>query len=195
MKIRLAVLEDSGALRNLYAQYIDTPVTFEYVLPTQIEFAGRMQSSMEQYPYLVCEEAGRIVGYAYAHRYMERAAYQWNAELSIYLDKNFTSRGLGKKLYAALIELLKLQGIKTVYAGVTLPNVKSEGLHRALGFQQLGIYHHTGYKCGKWHDVAWFAKSISSCERQPEPVTPFSSVPKKQITALLQKESQTNDKA
>ena len=102
MKIRFAEERDSETLRKIYGQYIDTPVTFECELPGEREFAERIRNIAAFYPYLVCEEAGRILGYAYAHRQKERAAYQWNAELSVYLDQAAVSRGIGKKQYRAL---------------------------------------------------------------------------------------------
>ena len=87
-----------------------------------MEFTERIYNISKGYPYIVCEdEEGAIIGYAYAHRHMEREAYQWNAELSIYIDRTFISKGIGKKLYCILIEILKLQGIRTVYGCVTLP--------------------------------------------------------------------------
>ncbi|MBQ4132137.1 MAG: N-acetyltransferase, partial [Desulfovibrionaceae bacterium] len=101
MLIRFAEPGDSAALLKIYNQYMATPVTFEYVLPSTEEFAERIASISKDYPYLVCEcRDGKVVGYAYAHRALLRAAYQWNAEMSVYLDRNFTSRGLGKRLYA-----------------------------------------------------------------------------------------------
>ena len=138
MGIRFAKSEDAKNLLNIYEQYIDTPITFEYVLPTIEEFAGRIGQIGAFYPYLICEDGGQAIGYAYGHRAMERAAYQWNAELSIYLDQNSTSKGLGKCLYAQLIDILKLQGIRNVYGCVTIPNEKSEGLHLAMGFKKSG---------------------------------------------------------
>ena len=121
MEIRFAAEADAPALLAIYAQYIETGITFEYQLPTREEFARRIRDFGGTYPYLVCEENGCIVGYAYAHRQAERAAYQWNAELSVYLDRSCTSRGLGRRLYGALIDILRLQGIRTVYGCVTVP--------------------------------------------------------------------------
>lgn len=125
---------------SIYAQYIETTITFEYTLPTEQAFSERIASISSVYPYLVCEEGGRAVGYAYAHRQMEREAYQWNAELSIYLDPSVTSKGLGRKLYGVLMEVLKLQNIKTVYGVVTQPNLKSEKLHLSMGFTRAGFF-------------------------------------------------------
>lgn len=189
MKIRLAAVSDNQALRKIYAQYIETPITFECALPTAGEFADRIAQISRDYPYLVCEDGGMIIGYAYAHRQMEREAYQWNAELSVYMDRSYTSKGLGKKLYLILMEILKLQGIRTVYGGVTVPNEKSEGLHLSLGFKTLGTYRHTGYKCGKWHDVTWFEKEIAPYNSNPEPIRPVHEITEKKINDLIQRYS------
>lgn len=187
MSIRLAAIKDVPSILKIYEQYIDTAITFEYNLPTEAEFAERLKNIYTIYPYLVSEEAGCIIGYAYAHKPMEREAYQWNAELSIYIDRSFVSKGHGKKLYTALIELLKLQGIKTVYGGVTVPNEKSERLHIGLGFKLLGTYHNTGYKCGAWHDVSWYEKQISAYDTEPDKVVPICNIPQEQVIETLDK--------
>ncbi len=93
MGIRMATAADTAELLAIYGQYIDTPITFEYELPTQAEFSARIAGILAEYPYLVWEEDGRILGYGYAHRHMERAAYQWNAELSVYLDRSPEDKG------------------------------------------------------------------------------------------------------
>lgn len=187
MQIRLACIEDSDTLRAIYAQYIDTPVTFEYRLPPREEFARRVAAIIQTYPYLVWEEAGQIKGYAYAHRQMEREAYQWNAELSIYLDREYTSRGMGKKLYGILMDILRIQGICTVYGGVTLPNERSEGLHCALGFRLLGIYRQTGFKCGAWQDVGWFEKQIAPYPPDPAPIRSIEDISAQELQAAIQR--------
>lgn len=185
MKLRFAAPADSGALLAIYGQYIDTPVTFEYVLPSGEEFARRVEDISRDYPYLVCEDGGKLVGYAYAHRQMERAAYQWNAELSVYLDREYTARGLGKKLYGCLMELLRLQGVRTVYGVVTVPNEKSEGLHRAMGFHTMGVCRSTGYKSGAWHDVALFEKAIAPYDRDPAPFRLIRELPEERLADIL----------
>ena len=95
--------------------------------------------------------------------------------------------GLGKKMYGVLLEMLKLQGIKTVYGCVTLPNIKSENLHKSLGFNEVGIYKNTGYKCGKWHDVAWFEKAIASYDIEPKPIISINEISKGQLDLIMQK--------
>ena len=130
MILRFVTPQDCPALLDIYAQYIDTGVTFEYDLPTREEFTARISGICRDYPYLVCQEGDRVLGYAYAHRVWERAAYQWNAELSVYLAPDAVGKGLGKKLYAALEDLLRLQGVLTVYGLVTLPNPPARGSTR-----------------------------------------------------------------
>lgn len=184
MRIRFATEEDAKKLLQIYEPYLDTPVTFEYTLPTVEEFRERIRTITACYPYLVCEEGDRTIGYAYGHRAMERAAYQWNAELSIYLNPEDTSRGLGKQLYTRLIEILKLQGVRNVYGCVTVPNEKSERLHLSLGFRKAGVWQNTGFKCGKWQDVAWFEKAIQAYGR-PEPLRSVWEIPGEELEHLL----------
>lgn len=186
LKIRFVEPGDCDALLALYAQYIDTAVTFETVLPSRETFAQRIAEITRAYPYLVCEEKGKRIGYAYAHRHMQRDAYQWNAELSVYLDRDFTGQGIGKKLYLTLMELLKVQGIKTVYAGVTIPNEKSEKLHATLGFTQIGVYHNAGYKAGQWRSVSWFEKQISPYNKNPLPFRPLCEFSRQELERILQ---------
>ena len=162
MNLRFADEHDAAACLAIYAQYIDTSITFETALPSEDEFAGRIRSYGAVYPWLIAEEEGKILAYAYAHRAQERAAYDWNAELSVYVSKNAAGRGLGTRLYRALLALLKEQGVRTAYGVVTMPNDASAALHRKLGFGLLGTYHNTGYKNGRWRDVVWFEKHIGS---------------------------------
>lgn len=192
MEIKFVSKQDCSAILNIYSQYICTPITFEYLLPPKSEFARRIENISAQYPYLACVDGGHIVGYAYAHRQMERPAYQWNAELSIYMDQAYTSKGFGRTLYGTLIKILQLQGVKTVYGGVTLPNEKSENLHLSVGFKRIGIYRNTGYKNGKWHDVAWFEKQISPYEINPSPFIPISDIPQSTLYDIIKGTSTIN---
>ena len=173
IKVRLAGTGDVPQLLKIYEQYIDTPITFEYTLPTRQDFTKRILSLTKDYPYLVCEKQGRLVGYAYAHRHMEREAYQWNAELSIYLGRPYTSQGIGKRLYCALIELLEKQGVKNL----------------GLGFSCLGVYRRTGFKCGQWRDVAWFGKEIGPYTQEPTPLKSISDLSSEYLNMILQKYS------
>lgn len=185
-RIRPAREEDARALLAIYEPYVrETAVTFEEETPTPEEFLGRIRAVSADYPYLVCEADGAVIGYAYAHRQMERASYRWNAELSVYLERSARRRGLGTALYGALLELLRLQRIQNVYAGVTVPNPGSERLHESMGFRQLGVYRRTGYKCGGWHDVAWYEKGIGGHELGPAPFVPFRELAPEAVDTVL----------
>ena len=187
MELRLASPEDAPALLAIYENYIHTPITFEAVLPTAAEFARRIGDTLKEYPYLVLEEAGKPIGYAYCHRQRERAAYGWNGELSVYLAPEARGRGLGALLYTQLMELLSLQNVKTVYAYVTLPNPASEALHKNLGFVLSGVDQNTGYKNGSWHNVACYSKAIGSYDLPPAPVIPSPALSKERVEAVLKR--------
>lgn len=162
INLRLAKLEDAQEILDIYSPYIEhTNITFEYEVPSLIEFQKRMAIIMNKYPFIVAVENDIIIGYAYAHEHMERAAYQWNVETSIYISDKNLHRGVGSLLYGRLIDILKLQNVKNVYACVTLPNDNSEKIHNAFGFQLVGRFHKSGYKFGTWHDVGWFELHIS----------------------------------
>lgn len=185
MKIRLVKPSDCKQILEIYHQYINTEITFEDELPSENDFLKRIEEINEFYPYLILEEKEKIIGYAYAHRLRERAAYQWIAELSIYFDKNSTSKGYGKILYEKLLQCLKLQGIKTVYGCVTMPNEKSENLHEKLGFKNVGRFTKAGYKNGKWLDIVWFEKNLSPCEINPQDVVPIHKTNQDELEKIL----------
>jgi len=157
IKLRLAKLEDAQDILDIYIPYInDSNVTFEYAAPSLNDFENRMKIIMKNYPYIVAVCNEKIVGYAYAHKHMERAAYQWNVETSIYVKADLKHQGIGTLLYRKLLAILKVQNVQNVYGCVTLPNENSEKMHYAFGFQLVGKFHNTGYKFGEWHDVGWF---------------------------------------
>ncbi len=176
--------QDAADVLAVYAPYItNTVITFEYEVPSVDEFRNRIRTISADYPYFVCEVEGQIVGYAYAHRHMERAAYQWNAELSIYINQEFTHKGLGKVMYATLIRLLQLQGVRHAYGCVTFPNEKSQQMHEALDFALLGVFPKAGYKMGEWRSIAWYGKEILPLDASPEP---FRSIHEVDEWAILQ---------
>lgn len=185
MKLRFAVPEDVPALLAIYEPYIHTTVTFEYELPGQEEFSRRVTSIAQKYPYLAVVNGGDILGYAYAHPIAERAAYGWGAELSIYFRQDASGKGLGRRLYRVLMELLRLQGVRTVYGLVASPNPASEALHRGLGFDLVGVQKNAGYKNGGWIDLLWFEKAIAAYDRDPAPVIPVGQLEQVQVQAIL----------
>ena len=187
MKIRFATESDALALLEIYNQYIDTTVTFEYVLPSEAEFQRRIHEFSELYPYLVCEEEGKIIGYAYAHRAFERAAFQWDAEVSIYLDKDARGKGLGKRMYAVLLELLKEQGVITVYSLISTPHPRSEKLHLDMGFELIGVHKNTGYKAGKWCDISWYQLLLHEYVAAPVPITSIHELDSEKVKEIMEK--------
>jgi L-amino acid N-acyltransferase YncA len=168
--IRLATEADAAQILEIYAPFCrGTTVSFETEPPTLAEVRRRIAKTLAAFPWLVCDDDGRILGYAYASTHRERAAYVWSVEVSVYVREGRRRRGLGRALYTSLFAILRLQGYRNALAGVTLPNPGSEGLHGALGFQPVGIYRHIGYKGGGWHDVAWSQLTLREPESDPGP--------------------------
>ncbi len=186
MQIRFATKDDSKALLRIYKQYINTPYTFEYKLPDEKEFARRIEKIGETYPFLVCEKDGEVVGYAFAFRQLMRDAYQWDADVAVYFDDAYTSQGLGKLLYTAIIEILKLQGVIIVSERVSIPNEKSVKLLESLGFTKLGEAPKAGYKCGHWIDEALYERAILPYSDKPKPIIPIKDVPKNDIDDVIE---------
>ena len=184
--IRFATIEDAEAILAIYAEYIiNTGVTFEIEVPTIEEFRERMRRITEQFPWLVCEIDGEIAGYAYGSKHGERAAYRWSADLSVYIDEKFHRRGIASALYRAVMELLRLQGYYTVYAGVSTPNEKSEAFHGAFGFRNLGEFKNVGYKLGMWRGVAWYEMPLSEYVAEPAETTAIGELRKQTDCAEL----------
>lgn len=186
MRVREATVGDAAGVLAVYAPYIrDTAITFETAVPSVAEFAARMGAVIGDYPYLVMEEAGAIAGFAYAHRLGERAAYVWNAELSVYLAPACTGRGWGSALMKAVIELLALQGVRNVYSLVTVPNEPSRRAHGKLGFEVMGVQRRAGFKQGAWHDVAWLHRALGPFAGEPAPRVPLGEVDGAAVRAIL----------
>lgn len=187
IKFRLADVSDTKEILDIYAPYItDTAITFEYDIPSIEEFRGRIEHISLEYPYVVCTYKDEIIGYAYAHRYGERAAFQWDVELSIYLDMNFKSLEIGKILYNKVIEILKLQNVQNIYACITSANDKSIKFHEKMGFEFIGIFKDTGYKFDKWYDITWFGMRVKDKNEKPAKVKNIKDIDFKDISAILE---------
>jgi L-amino acid N-acyltransferase YncA len=160
--VRDAVPSDARRCAEIYAPYVrDTVISFETEPPTAADMAGRIAEAQRDHAWLVLEDdGGTVIGYAYGGPFMSRAAYRWSATVSVYLDGARRGSGGGRALYEALAERLGERGIRTLLAGVALPNEPSEGLHRALGFEPVGTYRRVGWKHGRWHDVGWFQREL-----------------------------------
>jgi phosphinothricin acetyltransferase len=147
---------------DIYTPIIqNTATSFEFELPTNQQFLLRVSNIQNHFPWLVCTKDSGLTGYAYAGPHRGRKAYQWSAELSVYIDPKFHRLGIARALYTALIEILKLQGYFTVLAGISLPNENSVSFHESLGFTPIGVYHNIGYKFNRWHSVGWWQYAVS----------------------------------
>lgn len=165
---RDATAADAVACAMIYAPYVrETAVSFELEPPTPAEMAARIAAAQEGHAWLVLEEDGRVVGYAYANRFSARPAYRWSCEVSVYLDRGRQRSGGGRQLYAALFARLAGRGFRRVFAGMSLPNDASAGFHRALGFEPVGVYRRVGWKLGAWRDVAWVQLTIADGDDPP----------------------------
>jgi L-amino acid N-acyltransferase YncA len=171
--VRIAREDDAGAVAAIYAPYVrDTVISFEDVPPSPDEMRGRMSRTLATHPFLVFEDDGSVVAYAYATPHKERAAYRWSVDVTVYAMQEVHRRGVGRALYTALFEILSRQGFHSAFAGITLPNEKSVGLHEAMGFRHAGAYVETGFKFGAWRDVGWWRRPIASGPPRGEPI-PF----------------------
>lgn len=161
MPIRVATVRDVPAILAIYRPYIEqTAITFEYDVPSEDEFRARFLSVSAVGPWLVWEEQGEILGYAYGAPAFERKAYAWCADLSIYLKPSAFGRGIGRALYEKTEALLQAQGYRVLYALVTSANQPSVAFHKALGYRETANFPHCGYKLGKWHGVMWLEKDV-----------------------------------
>jgi len=172
--IRLATPQDAAAVQAIYAPYCEaSAISFEDVAPTVEQTAERMASVSAQFPWLVCEIDRQVVGYVYACRHRERAAYRWAVDVAVYVDSTYHRRGIGRALYTSLIALVRQQGYVKAYAGITLPNPGSVGVHETVGFRRVAVYRGVGFKLGQWRDVGWWELALapeSAHPREPRPV-------------------------
>jgi L-amino acid N-acyltransferase YncA len=159
--IRAATEADAPALLAIYSPFVEeTAVSFETVVPGVDEFAARIAKTVAGWQWLVATLNSRCVGYAYGSTHRERLAYRWSTEVSAYVHPEFQRKGVGRALYLHLFEDLASKGYCNAYAGVALPNAASVALHREVGFEPVGIFRSVGRKFGKWHDVAWYQKTL-----------------------------------
>ena len=186
LSFRFATENDAEKILAIYKPYVEnTTITFEYNVPTIEKFRERIREILKDYPYIVCEYGNEIVGYAYAHRIWSRAAYQWDAELSIYTNEKYAGNGIGKKLYGILLEILKLQNVVNVYGLLTYPNKSSEKLHNYFGFKKVAFFENVGFKFGKWIGVTWFEKAINPYFENPDSIKRISEIDESEIKKIL----------
>ena len=186
--IRLANEKDAEGILAIYSPYIEnTSFTFETEVPAVKAFAERINNYLVNWPWLVFEIDGKIAGYAYGAKYRERTAYQWCVESSVYIHDDFQRSGVARALYMALIDILKAQGFRNVYAVINLPNEKSVSFHESCGFKYFATYEKVGYKLGKWKNVGWWELVINEYTDEPAAPIKFSELNKEFLPALFYK--------
>lgn len=177
VNIRFAHILDANAILKIYAPFVVySTITFEYDIPSIEEFEDRIEEYTKNYPWLVCEIEGKIVGYAYASRYRSREAYDWVTEVTVYVDEEYQGFGIATALYTGLLNILTEQGYYMAYACITRPNNKSESFHEMMNFKEVGVFHNAGYKLNQWLDVVFYEKRL--LKKTDEPMKP------KEIEAL-----------
>jgi phosphinothricin acetyltransferase len=161
LHIRDAASADTEALLAIYRPFVvETTVSFELTPPSAAEFEQRIAAAQSKWAWLVAEQGGELIGYAYGSSFRSRAAYQWSVETSAYVHAAHHGRGVGKALYTRLLSVLAEKGYCTAYAGITLPNEPSVRLHKSLGFADVGVFRRAGRKFGGWHDVSWWQREL-----------------------------------
>lgn len=160
--IRCAATVDALAMRAIYAPIVEmTAISFEEVPPTVEEMAERVETTLRSFPYLVAENGGRVVGFAYASQHRTRAAYRRSVDVTVYVAEHARGVGVGRALYGALLPMLTERGFHAAFGGIALPNPGSVALHEAMGFEHVGVYREVGFKLGRWHDVGWWQRLLS----------------------------------
>ena len=184
IRIRVATAEDAPALLAIYAPYVEgTAITFEYAVPSAEEFRSRIRQTLRQYPYLVAQRQGAIVGYAYAGPFHQRAAYRWGVETTVYVRQDQKRQGIGRALYEALERVLAAQHILNLNACIAYPEREDAHLtrdsvrfHERLGFRLVGEFHQCGYKFDTWYNMVWMEKHIGAHVANPPAVKAFEEV-------------------
>ncbi len=183
--IRPVCASDAAAIAAIYAPIVErTAISFEEVPPSDVEMRARIEMLSPGFPWLVAEVDDEVAGYAYASRHRERAAYRWSADVSAYVHSRMRRAGAASALYRALFGLLEALGYRNAFAGITLPNDASVGLHRAMGFEPVGIYREVGYKLGAWRDTSWWRRAISALSREPDTPMEFCALPAAAVERL-----------
>jgi L-amino acid N-acyltransferase YncA len=173
-KLRLATLIDAEPILSIYAPIVtETTISFELEVPSAEEMSARISKTLASLPWLVCERGEELLGYAYASRHRDRLAYQWASDVSVYVSAEARRKGVARKLYAALLGILRAQGYYNVFAGIALPNDASVGIHEAMGFRQAALYKKVGYKLGSWRDVGWWQLTLRDHDANPQPPRPL----------------------
>ena len=189
--VRAAALQDAARLLEIYTPFVISEdsslsnVSFELETPALEEFRQRIVDISTKFPYLVAQVGGELWGYVNCHPYRERLAYQWSVEVTIYLAPVGQGKGLGRVLYEAMEEILRLQGITMAYSCITLGNEHSIKMHEALGYRLIGTFSKSGYKNGQWLDTVWLEKALQPCPAQPENMRSWRELEAAKVDRIL----------
>ncbi|MEM8652046.1 MAG: arsinothricin resistance N-acetyltransferase ArsN1 family B [Pseudomonadota bacterium] len=165
--IRPGELSDAEGVREIYADIVEnTAISFEIDVPDVDEMAQRIENVSKSHVFLVAEHASQILGYAYGSFFRPRKAYEKSAEVTVYVHKDMHGKGIGRRLYEALFEVLAEKGFHTALAGIALPNDASVALHKSLGFTTVGVFREVGFKFDKWHDVEWWQRPLGIQQKE-----------------------------
>jgi L-amino acid N-acyltransferase YncA len=174
--VRAVNADDAPAMQAIYAPIVEqTVISFELVAPTVAEFAERIRATTRELPWLAAEIDGQVVGYAYASRHQDRAAYRWSVNVSVYVAERGRGAGVGSALYGVLFQELRALGYVSAYAGIALPNDASVRLHEKHGFVGIGQFPNVGFKFGSWHDVGWWYLELQAPADPPLEPTRWSA--------------------
>lgn len=185
--VRTATLGDCEALLEIYAPYVEnTAISFEYDVPTAEDFRGRIERILKDYPYLVAEMDGQIVGYAYAGIFHGREAYKHAVETSIYVAQNARGKGVGSVLYRELEKSLLKQNVYILYACISRSERENDShltdasirFHEHYGYKLVGVHENCGYKFNKWYSIVWMERLLCKRPANPEPFIPYSELQK-----------------
>ncbi|MBO5220879.1 MAG: N-acetyltransferase [Clostridia bacterium] len=186
VRYRLATPADADEILEIYRPYVEsTAVTFETEVPSREAFRARVEHVLEQFPYVVAEADGQIVGYSYASPYRSRAGFRWTVELSVYVRSDLRGQGIGTRLFAALLDFLRMQGYRNAVSVISWPNESSARLHYHFGFRCAGIQLKCGYKNGHWCDVALFERCLGDYPDPPAEPIPFSSLSQEDVERVF----------
>jgi L-amino acid N-acyltransferase YncA len=186
--LRPAESGDAEAIAAIYAPIVrETFISFETEPPSPEIIAERIGMTQWRHPRLVATDGRQVLGYAYAGEHRQRAAYQWSVDVTAYISEAARGRGVGRRLYGALIPILRAQGFRSAFAGIVLPNDPSVGLHEAVGFEPLGVYREVGHKLGAWRDVGWWRLGLADDDQPPAEPLSFGQLRKMSVfNALLE---------
>jgi L-amino acid N-acyltransferase YncA len=184
--IRPVARADAAAICAIYAPIVAaTPISFETDPPAVEEMRERIVRLSAVWPWLVATAGDAVLGYAYASRHRDRAAYRFAADVSAYVARDARGRGVGSALYAALLALLRVQGFYRAFAGIALPNAASVALHESAGFTPIGVYERVGFKLGQWHDVGWWSYPLRDADAPAAEPVAFAALTSDVVAATI----------